>query len=315
MGKKRKKHFLLKNCTDLTGNMANNGFWRVYSLIDLVRDFLSGCNIVNISQGCKDRQPCILGISSWALSWPYLLTPLAYILPAAGGTTIFPATAWLEVGSIFIQTEGRTPGAKLTHTTSWRESVFVGVFPSQLWPNLAVLLIKSDKISAWGGRIAGKRFPCPATPDSVRNRVGKTSKKHLRFCGNVNTVSTPHPLPVRAPQRQGDNGGAFICNSTFYSPGTFLKLRCQMSPWEVSAGSCDVQIRDARGAGRLQERGYWASSFPLAGSVKTYKSIQSHSAHFTSGQITETLLVENLGATVSALPVYFSYEWGKTGYI
>lgn len=85
LGKKRTITFtlLLKNGRDLTGNMANSGVSRLHSLIDPVREFLSGCNIVNISQGCKDRQPYILGTSSWALSWPYLLTPLAYILPPA----------------------------------------------------------------------------------------------------------------------------------------------------------------------------------------------------------------------------------------
>lgn len=101
-----------------------------------------------------------LGTASWALPWPCLLTPLDYHLPAAA-RWFFPATAWLEVGSIFIQTEGRMPGAELTHTASWSTLVFLGVFPSQLWPNLAVLLLKSDKISAGGGRIAGKCSPLP----------------------------------------------------------------------------------------------------------------------------------------------------------
>lgn len=115
-------------------------------------------------------------------------------LPSSTGSTMifFPATARLEVGSVFTQTEGRMPGAKLTHTASWSASVFIGVFPSQPSPNLDILLIKSDKSSAWGGRIAGKLFPCPATPDSVRNRACKTSKNpHLWLCGNVNTTATP----------------------------------------------------------------------------------------------------------------------------
>lgn len=176
------------------------------------------------------------------------------------------------------------PGAKLTHTTSWRASVFVGVFPSQLWPNLAVLLIKSDKISAWGGEDCWEMLlrPCdtwlgqePGVQNLQKAPLVLWECKHQQH-----PSAQPRPLPTRAPQRQEDNGGAFTCNSKFYSPETFLKLRCQMSPWEVSAGSCDVQIRVARGAGRLQERRYWASSFPLGGSVKTYKSIQSHCVHF-----------------------------------
>lgn len=37
-------------------------------------------------------------------------------LPSSTGSTmIFPATAWLEIGSVFIQTEGRMPGAKNPH--------------------------------------------------------------------------------------------------------------------------------------------------------------------------------------------------------
>lgn len=45
-----------------------------------------------------------------------------------------------------------------------------------------------------------------------------------------------------------------------------------MSPCEVSVRSCDVQIRVVGVVGRLEERRYWASPFPLWGSVKSYKS-------------------------------------------
>lgn len=160
---------------------------------------------VNISQGCQDRQPYILGTAAWALSWPCLLTPLDYYLPPAA-QWFFPATAWLEVGSVFIQTEGRMPGAKSTHTASWSASVFLGVFPSQPSPNLAVLFIKSDKISAWGGRIAGKRFP--SMPHLTRSGTGcakpqKTPPLVLWECKQHQHTRPLSPVPQSPSKTAG----------------------------------------------------------------------------------------------------------------
>lgn len=168
-------------------------------------------------------------------------------------STLLTAAAQLEVGSIFIQTEGRCqelnyPHCFLEHFSfPWRFPIQVLTKPvwfaykiwkghSLRWKNYWKML--SLLSGTWLGQELG-----------VQNL-----DKSLCFCGNVNTTSTFHHIPPSwSSFLKASRKIAVLSFATvhFYSLKRFLNVRCQLSPCEVSVRSYDVQIQGVRIAGRL----------------------------------------------------------------
>ena len=116
---------------------------------------------------------------------------------------------------------GKNARSWITHTASWSTLVFLGGFPSKLWPDLALLLTKSNNIPAWGRRINWEMLSLPSdTWLAWELGVQNLQTPSPWFCGNVNTTTTVRCTSqlIMVPQRQQDNWPCFLLQQYILQP-------------------------------------------------------------------------------------------------